>query len=140
MSTDREYMRVYMRARYHRRKREAQDKLGGRCVDCGAVDGLEFHHRDPSQKSMTIGKHLAGASERRVVEELGKCDLLCDECHKKKHAPVCGTVGGYKVCRCVACRAAQRDYMREYRSKRRAALVEKTHTPLLTDEKLERYQ
>lgn len=140
VSTNQEYMREYMLSRYHRRKREYQEHLGGKCVSCGATDNLHFHHRDPSEKLYTIGKVLAGLSKEKADAEVEKCELLCPDCHKAKHRSPHGTLARYKDCRCDACRSAWSKHSREYRQKRRAALVEKTHTPLLTDEKLERYQ
>ena len=135
-----EYMREYMNARYHRRKREYQKKLGGKCVECGATERLQFHHREPLDKSFDIGRFLASVAKSRADEEVEKCDLLCLDCHKAKHRAPHGTLARYKDCRCDDCRSAWNKHSREYRRKRRAALVEKTHTQLLTDEKLERYQ
>jgi hypothetical protein len=61
------------------------------CVDCGmsfrnAPYCCDFHHRDPSTKTMTIASALSHIrSKRLVLEELPKCDPLCANCHRKRH-------------------------------------------------------
>ena len=62
---------------------EAVIMLGGSCVVCGATEGLQIDHLDPDQKSFTLGK-LWSASQERFLDELSKCQLLCDDCHKVK--------------------------------------------------------
>lgn len=55
------------------------------CVLCGFADyrALEFHHRDPAQKDISIGKAAkSGWSHQRILNEVAKCDLLCANCHK----------------------------------------------------------
>lgn len=48
---------------------------------------LDFHHRDPAQKVMSIGKHLTHfASVEALAAEIAKCDVICGNCHKKHHA------------------------------------------------------
>lgn len=58
---------------------------GGACSKCGykrCVAALEFHHREPEQKSFTIAtKH--GYSWAKLQAELEKCDLLCANCHRE---------------------------------------------------------
>lgn len=49
-----EYMRNYMRARYHARRTAGIEKLGGKCVDCSSVEELEFDHVDRSTKVFNI--------------------------------------------------------------------------------------
>lgn len=78
------YMREYMKARYHRRRSEWLEKLGGKCAECGALDNLEFDHVDCSKKSFSVAKALAGWAEARVEEEMKKCQILCTGCHLKK--------------------------------------------------------
>jgi len=68
-------------------KRRAVDYLGGKCITCGynkSVKALQFHHRDPSQKSFTIGKKN-GLKWDTIRPELDKCDLLCANCHFEIH-------------------------------------------------------
>ena len=59
------------------------EKLGGKCVECGSTEALEFDHIDPSTKSFNIsaGYH----KPREVLEnELSKCQILCNKCHIEK--------------------------------------------------------
>lgn len=79
------YMREYMLRRYYRRRGEAIEKLGGQCKSCGTTDDLEFDHIDPDQKEYSIAKIFTSGSEGKVQAEVAKCQLLCTDCHKKKH-------------------------------------------------------
>lgn len=68
-------------------KAELVQAFGGGCVDCGysgSVVALEFHHRDPSTKSFSIG--TASVSRERLWAEAAKCDLVCANCHRTRHA------------------------------------------------------
>jgi 5-methylcytosine-specific restriction endonuclease McrA len=84
MSDTREHMRVYVLDRYHRRRAQAIEALGGVCARCGFDDTLEFDHIDPSTKEFRLARGLAGYSETRIQAELAKCQLLCKECHYQK--------------------------------------------------------
>lgn len=54
---------------------------------------LDFHHRDPKAKEVTIASTLGnGWSIARILKEIAKCDLLCANCHRKLHHE-CGDVG-----------------------------------------------
>lgn len=60
----------------------------GPCMDCGLVDArvMEFHHRDPSQKSFSLSD--PGASGKSLADkerEKAKCDRLCANCHLIRH-------------------------------------------------------
>ncbi len=66
------------------------------CMDCGRCYPscvMEFHHRDPAQKISCVSKMaLSLAPIGRVLLEIGKCDLLCANCHRirtysNKHQP-----------------------------------------------------
>ena len=52
------------------------------CIKCGNTDirVLTFHHRDKSQKRYNVScmKYL---SEKRILSEIEKCDILCANCH-----------------------------------------------------------
>lgn len=57
------------------------------CIDCGETNPaiLEFDHRDPSQKSFTIGQHLGATTPmHKIWVEIAKCDIRCVGCHRKK--------------------------------------------------------
>ena len=78
----------WQKKRRQRRKKELVDAAGGRCAACGyagSVAALEFHHRDPSTKVFEMGA-FSGGSLSRLQEEVGKCDLLCANCHRQRHA------------------------------------------------------
>jgi len=69
-----------------RRRRQVRKALlaaaGGRCAICGyaRVAGLQFHHVDPATKSFDLG--IAAQKARAAyLAELGKCVLVCANCH-----------------------------------------------------------
>ena len=73
--------------RRSRRKLELVAARGGRCEDCGysrCPAALEFHHRDASTKEFGVGNF--DGSPHRLLAEIQKCDLLCANCHRVRHA------------------------------------------------------
>lgn len=73
----------------------SQYKVERGCRDCGEKHPacLDLHHRDPSQKKERISKLAAeNASMERIKAEMGKCDVLCANCHRKHHWAETGTV------------------------------------------------
>lgn len=78
-----EYMRQYMIKRWHVRRTKAIEQLGGKCVECGTTNHLQFDHKDSSEKSFTLSK-ASSCSEAKWQEELKKCQLLCESCHLEK--------------------------------------------------------
>src|SRR5882762_9871136 len=77
-------MRIYMTARYHRRRASAIEQLGGQCVDCDTIEDLEIDHANATQKTFDLGKALSGWSEVRIQAELRKCVVRCQPCHLEK--------------------------------------------------------
>ena len=84
----------------------------GNCKICGSSERLEVHHRDPSVK---VSHNVWSWEESRMLEELAKCDPLCNRCHlaeTKKYLSVehlHGTFGKYmRGCRCEDCTTANR--------------------------------
>lgn len=72
---------------YWKAKDTLIEEAGGKCVGCGYNTyrgALEFHHRNPEEKSFSIGKVRKSIDEMR--EEIKKCDLLCSNCHAEHHA------------------------------------------------------
>ena len=60
---------------------------GGECVQCGynkSPAALDFHHKDPKEKSFTISSR-ATAAFSIIRAELDKCILLCSNCHREEH-------------------------------------------------------
>jgi len=59
------------------------------CTRCGESHPacLQFHHRDPSAKEITVAIAISRAwSKKRILAEAAKCDVLCANCHAKHHA------------------------------------------------------
>jgi hypothetical protein len=75
--------------RSHRRKlKEYLDSLKLKCLRCPEthIACLEFHHRDPKKKDISVALALQhGWSLERLKKEVEKCDLLCANCHRKLH-------------------------------------------------------
>lgn len=76
-------MNEYMKTRYHLKRLEALNYLGGLCVECGSTDDLIFDHIDPETKEYAIAKIMCHRWEK-VQKELDKCQLLCAVCNKTK--------------------------------------------------------
>lgn len=80
--------RTQTAARYAKQDWVYQQKLGKHCERClmDDPDCLEFHHRDQSQKVMSLSKAAQqNWAEHRLVAEIAKCSLLCANCHRKEH-------------------------------------------------------
>ena len=80
------------RERSKNRKLKMIELKGGKCQHCGynkCITALVFHHPDPSKKSCDFyGNHGVGKWRRTwktIMEELGKCTLLCMNCHQEEH-------------------------------------------------------
>lgn len=58
------------------------------CIICGEADPvvLDFDHVDPSTKHKTVARMVGGGtySWARVLEEIGKCQVLCANCHRRR--------------------------------------------------------
>ena len=67
------------------------DELKGTlsCKRCGEshIACLDFHHKDSSLKEGSITKLVReqGWGRERVLVEIKKCEVLCSNCHRKKH-------------------------------------------------------
>ena len=58
------------------------------CVECGERHPakLSFHHRCIEDKAYSIGQILHSNSSFKTLEnEVGKCDVLCHNCHNHLH-------------------------------------------------------
>jgi hypothetical protein len=57
------------------------------CLDCGGsfpAFVMDFDHRDPRTKRAPV-MHMPGrASDRRILEEVAKCDVVCSNCHRNR--------------------------------------------------------
>lgn len=65
------------------------------CADCGFSfaeypEVCDFHHRDPDSKGYDrehgIGRLARYGATKRLREEIAKCDPLCANCHRIRHA------------------------------------------------------
>ena len=61
-----------------------RNRLGGKCVRCGATEKLDFDHIIPADKSYTIGSNITCFSLEELILEVDKCQLLCRPCHIQK--------------------------------------------------------
>jgi hypothetical protein len=58
------------------------------CTDCGISHPavLQFHHRNRAEKSFTLADVVRKASSlKQIMNEIKKCDVLCVNCHAKRH-------------------------------------------------------
>jgi hypothetical protein len=72
-------------------KRILVEEAGGRCMLCGyerCIAALEFHHREPSQKSFGLSRRGITRAIDKVRAEAAKCALLCSNCHAEVEAGV----------------------------------------------------
>lgn len=86
--------RHYLDIWHARRRRKAEHmnaiKVGRGCAECGFnahPAALDWHHKDPSQKSEGVAI-LVGKNARwsLVEDEMAKCEVLCANCHRIRHA------------------------------------------------------
>jgi hypothetical protein len=72
---------------FNRRKWFYDIKSKLKCERCGFSHpaALDFHHKDPTQKSFGISanKHIG---EEKILKEIEKCEVLCANCHRIEHA------------------------------------------------------
>lgn len=77
---------AYVKETIERRKQLVESfKVGKPCKRCEIVYppvAMDFHHRDPKQKSFTIGRGVYRVSKARVLAEIVKCDIYCSNCHR----------------------------------------------------------
>lgn len=59
------------------------------CAECGEKDPrcLTFHHPDPAIKELEVGQ-AGNYNWDRILAEIAKCDVLCCNCHAKRHIPL----------------------------------------------------
>lgn len=81
------YLEYQQQLRY-KYKARAVKMLGGKCVDCEGVyhpAAFDFHHKDASDKYMNVAS-LLNRGWPKIEEEVKKCELLCSNCHRVRHA------------------------------------------------------
>lgn len=91
--TQEEKEKIYQERLKKSRERDAKDrkdimdyKASKGCCICGETcpQALDFHHRDPSTKSFTIG--AKSGSLETLKEEIDKCVVICANHHRMVHA------------------------------------------------------
>jgi hypothetical protein len=105
--------REYLRVRRAKRRADAIEKRGGKCIKCSSTERLEFHHR--SRETKTDHRVWTWKKERQD-KELDKCDLLCKKCHniettkENDYEIRHGTSTEYRHgCRCEPCKQAKHE-------------------------------
>jgi len=124
------YMVKYMKKRYKTKRSLTLISLGNQCAKCNTKKNLEIDHIDSYKKDFDISK-IWNYSENKFKKELNKCQLLCQECHIKKTRQESnqldarsthGTLSSYRYCKCIECKKVKRDWMREYRKKKKLGI------------------
>lgn len=115
---DKDKQREFQRLWIAKRRKDFFD-ANGPCVKCSSWNRLELDHINPEDK---VSHAIWSWSEKRRLEEIAKCQVLCHECHLQKtiaqftKEKVCGTELCYKNgCRCDECRAANAENSRRHR-------------------------
>jgi len=83
-----EYLKRAVDKRRKMIRKMAIEYKGGRCAICGynkSINALEFHHFDSGKKDFGISAKGYTRSWEQVKRELGKCVLLCSNCHREVH-------------------------------------------------------
>lgn len=82
---------TFDRRAYHKkwiadRRRRGIELLGGKCALCDSTENLEIDHtnRDKDPRLRSSGGRLWSFSWDYILEELKKCRVLCEDCHKEK--------------------------------------------------------
>lgn len=82
---------ISQQARGWQRKAVLIAEFGGACSRCGYAKNLAalvWHHEDPSLKSFSLDlRSLSNRREAEIRSEVGKCILLCANCHAEVHHP-----------------------------------------------------
>lgn len=69
----------------------AVESKGGKCQVCGYnkyLGSLSFHHLDENGKSFDLATKGLTRSWKRIKEEVDKCILVCENCHREIHGGV----------------------------------------------------
>ena len=125
-----DYMREYMKNRYHNTREKIVKRLGGKCCSCGTKDGpWHFDHKDKRKKTMRASD-LHSVNDKKFEEEMKTLQLLCQKCHRQKtkdswdySTPKSrhGTYWMYRKhkCRCKKCVKAYKEKQKEWRDNKK---------------------
>ena len=71
-----------------KRKREWFERIKAdmKCQQCGTNHPatLDFHHHEDN-KLFTVSEGLDRYSEKKMLDEIAKCEVLCANCHRIHH-------------------------------------------------------
>lgn len=110
----------YNTTRYHTRRAELVKLLGSACTVCGSIERLQFHHVNPREKRFNIGSEFSRPWDE-ILDEVSKCTLLCEECHKLEHSAKHGiSMYSHHKCRCDVCRREWNEKSRGYKAAAKA--------------------
>jgi len=136
-----DYMRAYMANRYHQKRQEIINRLGGRCSRCGTSEG-KFHldHKDKAKKTMRASD-MHSVNDQKFENEIKNLQILCEDCHREKTKeawdystpkPSHGTYWLYRKyrCRCPACVRAYQAKQKEWRKQQRDDRIKAMHKML----------
>lgn len=76
----------------YKKREHYKNLIGGKCQQCGynkCLDAFHFHHKNPKEKSFVISSAVWGkqnVTEKQIIEEISKCELLCANCHAELHS------------------------------------------------------
>jgi hypothetical protein len=57
------------------------------CADCDQrfpFFAMDFDHRDPTDKGFEVPRMLGRVTTVELLEEAGKCDIVCANCHRER--------------------------------------------------------
>jgi transposase len=79
----------YNKVKVHRQKikERAVEYMGSKCSRCHydkCIWALEFHHLNPDEKDFSVSRYQY-LSWDKIQEELGKCIMVCSNCHRELH-------------------------------------------------------
>ena len=79
--------RIRLREKRAELKRKGIEHLGGKCIECGynkCIDGLDFHHPDPTKKDPDFSKKCETTWAKMKMKIKG-CIVICCRCHRELH-------------------------------------------------------
>lgn len=126
-----EYMREYMKNRYHEKRNQVIERLGGKCSRCKTKEGpWHLDHKDKRKKTMRASD-LHSVNDQKFEKEVKNLQLLCEKCHRDKTKeswdystpkPRHGTYWMYRKhgCRCKKCVGAYKEKQKEWREKNKS--------------------
>jgi len=85
------YLAHFVSERRRKLKRMAVELKGGKCQICGYskyIGAMDFHHIDEGNKSFDLSSKGLTRSWERIKEEIGKCILVCSNCHREIHGGI----------------------------------------------------